>query len=475
MRAAIYARISDDPEGREAGVTRQVEDCEGLIAMNGWGMSPYQPFIDNDISASTLSKKRRPKYEDLIELVRQGEIDAIVYYTNGRLTRRPREYEDLIELHLQTGVTYASVKSVDADLSTADGRMIARVLAAQDAAEAERISERVRRANVQRRAQGKPEPSSRAFGFEKGGERLVSEEAELIREAAHRVADEGWSLGDVQKDWNKRGVKTVRGAQWSRTTVSRALTSPRTAGLLSLKGEVVGPGEFDGIITPELRKRVMAQLDTKRGSSRVTFKQRKNVLSGFLVCGKCGKPMHVNALLNEDGTWRKDSYVVCSRSQQGCGNVKRNLLHVNGYIDGIVRNRIEMFEPMGDIETGGDEMEAQIAELNRRLEEVNEDIADLQVAFNSREIRFKDYNSALATLRTSQELIEKSIAETGKRAKTEPDIDLLAAWEDGSVEERRAVLEWVIDHIKIHPVGRGMSSRALIESLPTSCEVVFRS
>jgi DNA invertase Pin-like site-specific DNA recombinase len=470
----VYARISDDTEGRAAGVSRQVEDSLALASRSGWGLSPYEPFVDNDISASTRSKARRPAFERLIELIEAGEIDGIVFYSNSRLTRRPREFEDIIELVERTGLQLNSVVSGQADLSTADGRQVARMLAAADAAEAERTSERVARAFVQRREEGKPNPSSRAFGFEKGGMVVHPGEAELIREAARRIGDEGWSLGQVVADWNRRAVPTVRGAGgWTRTTLSRALTNPRTAGMVAHGGAVLGRGSFDAIITQDQQEKVKIALVGKRNGSTVTYSQRKNVLAGFLVCGKCGKPMKVNALLNGDGSYRKDSYIVCSRSQHGCGNVKRNLLHVEEHIDSIIRARIELNVPIGDAEVE-DAVATQVAELQANLAEVEEDIAELQAEFKTNpRLRLKDYNATLAMLRDRQEAIESALGNVETGRQVDPEFDLLAAWEDGSVEERRAVLEWAVDHIKLHPIGRvgPVKARALVA---TATEVVPR-
>ena len=66
--------------------------------------------------------------------------EVLVCYSTSRLTRRPMDYERLIRLVLDTHVQIATVVSGAVNLSTADGRAIARVLAATDAAEAERTS-----------------------------------------------------------------------------------------------------------------------------------------------------------------------------------------------------------------------------------------------------------------------------------------------------------------------------------------------
>lgn len=471
---AIYARISDDPEGREAGVTRQIEDATAKALANGWGLSPRPPFVDNDISASTLSKAKRPAFELMLSLIEQGEIDAVVVYTNGRLTRRPMENEALIQLHERTGVQFDSVRSGRSDLSTADGRMIARMLAAQDAAEAERISERVKRAFVQRREQGKPNPSSRAFGFEKGGMVVREEEAALLREAARRIIDDGWSLGQVVTDWNERGIPTVRGAgRWHRITVSRALLNPRTAGMVSQGGEVLRRGAFDAILTAEEQKQIKKALEGNRNGNTVSYKQRKHVLAGFLVCGRCDRPMKINGLLDERGEYRKDSFVWCAPSQYGCGKVKRNLRHLTEYVDSIVKVAIEGEEPTGEADLT-DEMAAKADELRERLAEIDDDIADLKRQFNAGQVRLRDYSPDLAALRNLQEVTEQALRNLSVATEVDPDLDLLEGWVKGTVDEQRLVLERFVDHIKLHPIGKVGPKRAH-EMIPATTEIVPRT
>jgi site-specific DNA recombinase len=141
--AGIYLRISDDREGRELGVTRQREDCTALAER--LGASIYDVYNDNDRGASRYSKKPRKDYERLLADARAGKLNMIIAYTTGRLTRRPREHEDQIDLAQDFGVQFAYVRSPSFDLNTAAGRRIARTLAASDAGEPDDISERVER------------------------------------------------------------------------------------------------------------------------------------------------------------------------------------------------------------------------------------------------------------------------------------------------------------------------------------------
>ena len=137
LRAVIYSRISHDPQDKQLGVERQEQDCVRLISSRGWELA-FPPFRENDTSASTRSAAKRPVYERMLAQLQAGMADVLVCYSTSRLTRRPLDYERLIRLTQDKGVRIATVASGAVDLSTADGRVIARVLAAMDAAEAER-------------------------------------------------------------------------------------------------------------------------------------------------------------------------------------------------------------------------------------------------------------------------------------------------------------------------------------------------
>ena len=62
IRAAIYARISYDPDARAVGVDRQREDCLDLAASRGWTV--VAEYIDNNVSASKSRGKPAPSTSD---------------------------------------------------------------------------------------------------------------------------------------------------------------------------------------------------------------------------------------------------------------------------------------------------------------------------------------------------------------------------------------------------------------------------
>src|SRR5688572_30028619 len=86
LRAAIYARISLDRDGKKLGVARQLDDCRKLASDRGWEIAGE--YVDNDVSATR--SRRRPEYEQMLDEVEAGRVDAIVAWDLDRLTRKPR-------------------------------------------------------------------------------------------------------------------------------------------------------------------------------------------------------------------------------------------------------------------------------------------------------------------------------------------------------------------------------------------------
>lgn len=286
-RAFKYLRISDDPEGLEAGVTRQDEDTDKLA--DRLGVEVIDTFIDNDVGASTLSKKPREDYNRMMEAAQAGECDVILAYSNSRLTRRPSEWEDLLQLYTTRGVEIHTVVSGSANFATADGRATARTIAAWDAAEAERISERVKRAILQKAEQGKPHGGSRAYGWEADRVTPVPNEQLIIRELAMRVIA-GESIHHLARDLNARDVPTVSGRPWTRAAIRYMLRSPRMIGV-RVHGKIEYPAAWPAALDELTWRHARSVLDNRVKGANA----RVSLLAGLAVCGECGAKMRMKS------------------------------------------------------------------------------------------------------------------------------------------------------------------------------------
>lgn len=152
-QSGLYLRISQDRVGAGLGVERQQEDCRELARR--LELDVAEVYVDNDVSA--YSGKRRPAYEQLLHDILDGTIDAVIAWHTDRLHRSPpTELERYIEVCDKRSVPTYTVRAGGAlDLSSAAGRMQARISGAVARHESEQKGERVRRAKQQAQLAGK--------------------------------------------------------------------------------------------------------------------------------------------------------------------------------------------------------------------------------------------------------------------------------------------------------------------------------
>lgn len=217
-RAAIYCRISLDRRGEGYGVERQERACRELAAQRGWTVG--EVYIDNDISAH--SGKPRPEWERLLSDIAAGRVDGLIAWHLDRILRRVIELERVVtvlEASPIKNLQVAFVKSVDVDLTTASGRMMARILATVAAHESEQKGERVRAARQQEAEAGKAH-GRLGYGFRED-RTIHPEEAKIVKEIAARVVS-GETLYSIATDLNARGVPTPGSDRWVQRSVTKA-------------------------------------------------------------------------------------------------------------------------------------------------------------------------------------------------------------------------------------------------------------
>ena len=85
MRAAVYARVSTERQGRDQTIDSQLEALRGWAAAHGHELKREHVFIDEGYSGSRLD---RPALDRLRDAAREGEFDVVAVYSPDRLARR---------------------------------------------------------------------------------------------------------------------------------------------------------------------------------------------------------------------------------------------------------------------------------------------------------------------------------------------------------------------------------------------------
>jgi site-specific DNA recombinase len=149
------------------------------------------------------------------------------------------------------------------DLGTDSGRLAARILVAVAKAEQERKSERQKLANEAAAIAGKRRLGTpRPFGYCDDHVTPHPKEGPAVA-AACRVLLGGGTLSGVMREWTAAGLTPAQSqtGRWSRQSIRTILLNPRVAGLSAYRGQIVGTGQWQPLVSEETWRAVSAILE----------------------------------------------------------------------------------------------------------------------------------------------------------------------------------------------------------------------
>lgn len=291
-RAIIYTRVSSDQTGLGRSVSEQETECRALCEREGWAVA--EVLSDNDIGASRYSRGERSAYGLLADVLQPA--DVLVTWEASRTTRDLEAYVALRNLCAERGVLW-SYSGRTYDLNSGGDRFLTGLDALLSEQEAERTRERVMRSVRARAASGRPH-SRPPFGYKRDidpesgrsrGWKVDPGAAATVREIFRRFLA-GHTLRSIYRDLAARGVYAGtyggRPVQWDARLVKQILTRASYAGLRIHRGEIVGQGSWEPIVSESDYLRVGAIFsdpDRPLGSGSDPV----HLLTGIAVCGVC--------------------------------------------------------------------------------------------------------------------------------------------------------------------------------------------
>jgi DNA invertase Pin-like site-specific DNA recombinase len=168
---------------------------------------------------------QRPGLRQALELIVDGEVEALVVAKLDRLSRSIVHTGQLLDWFKDAKATFVAL-DLGVDTSTAGGELVANVLASVAQWEAKATGERTKAALAVKRARG-----------ESIGPPVV---AVKVQQRIKRQRRRGWSQQRIADALNADGVPTSRGgSEWRPSSVGTALgyrrsSRPRPAGLPTL-------------------------------------------------------------------------------------------------------------------------------------------------------------------------------------------------------------------------------------------------
>lgn len=365
-----------------------VPSCEAQIAeCSVWAdehnFAVRGVFKDN-LTASRFSAKDRPDFLRMMNLLREGEAEAVLVTEQSRLDRQIWNILELIELARVTPFKMI-VKVRDdetLDLSTESG--INRVIdqANRDRHESELISQRVRARKKVHATDGRFDGGPRPFGYEKDGLTVRESEAAIIRDCAVRILA-GSSMNSLTRELNHRGIPTASGGRWQRSTLHVIFRNKRIIGVRVHDG-IEYEAQWPAILSRADWEKIQLILDARH--TRKTRTVRSYLLTGLVVCGSCGASM-VGSGHNVGGALQRRYYCVpedSSGQARGCGKVSRMADPLESLVSNAVLYRLDsegLAQAFGQA-TQDDDMQAALAEYQETKSSLGVLLADYYVERN---------------------------------------------------------------------------------------------
>ncbi|MCQ1577284.1 recombinase family protein [Streptomyces parvus] len=483
LRYLACLRLSADSDG-----STSIEWQRGVIRHHV--SSPHLSGVlvgeaeDTDVSGS-ISPFKRPRLGKWLTK-RADEFDVIIAAKMDRLTRRSMHFNQLLEWAQENGKFIVCVEE-GFDLSTPQGKMMARMTAVFAEAEWDTMQARVL-SGVQSRLEnrswltGAP-PTGYRIKVVEGGRRKVLEIDQdfhpYVEEIFSRVR-EGQSTHRIARDFNGRGVLTwgdhlrqlkgeeVKGTQWQSTIINRFIRSSWVPGIYAYKGEAVLDDQGEPVILPEkplasmgewteLIDRIKPTPKPVRAESRTGS---KSLLAGIARCGNCGAP--VSSLLNSGHT-RKDGERIPGHRYYRCSNkfkggdcaiglyVRADLLDT--WVDQQIQASVgtwEMYERAGT----GPSQARELQSARARLEKLEADFLTGEYDGEGQEESYRRMHKGLSAkvallVRQEEERVNPPLKATGKKYGE--------VWESKDQEGRREFLR--AHGVKVWAWDKGQDER----------------
>jgi DNA invertase Pin-like site-specific DNA recombinase/archaellum component FlaC len=493
-RAIISVRVSTKEQQEKGfGWDNQIRKLPELVLVQDWEIAKRPdgtPGIYDEGFASTtaaagddLSLESRPVMQALLAELVVVQPTYLVCREVDRLHRDTLEWELLQHQLVRAGVE-AIVQWPDLQgapmitrLSESKDRAFASIQAVFASLQKADMRTKLGAGRREREDQGLPNGGQAPYGYRRDvpkGPFVVDEAQVVVYGEMIDWAIEGLGAKSIATRLNRRGVATMGGAAvWAPTTVKGILNSQAQLGMVRVRRDGVRSWEpakdQPAIISRERWEQAQAVIGSRK---KYDDNRRRHVLAGLLKCSACGRPLrfHVKRVKNKNGTVYRYPFYMCNTYGQKCTGgytigERVALKEIAKQINERLEVTTDWTPPPSDDAIG--EVEERIGELESELERAREKVKRAYTAYVDASDDLASI--ALEELHRRQETCKALETKVGKerkryaKAMTAPsqeiDIEKLRAvlerWETlPDDNDRRMVLEAVIDHALVLPSGR---------------------
>lgn len=438
VRVALYMRVSTEEQALH-GSSMQAQEEALLKYAEYHNMKIVHIFRDEGNSARKPALER-PVMLDLLECVKRGEIDQILFIKLDRWFRNVREYhkvQEILEKHNVSWIATNEIYRTD----DSNGRLMVNTALSVAEAESDRTSERIRFVFNSKIMRKEVVINDRCapFGYKvakiNGVRKLIKDEdrREMVEDFFKRALTS--SIRKAAAEANEKYGLNRAYSQWHRMTKNPIFT-----------GTYKGVEDF---CEPYITKEEFAELTRTDKIIRKTKNNRVYLFTGLMKCPGCGRNMsakYVTSLANGN----EYSYYRCyNKVVRACTTPTISEKKVETFLLENVRQEMEAYIIQAEVK----QAEPKVKKKKDEVAKLKEKLRRLNVAYQAGNMEDDEYLSKAAALKASLVAAENAKTDADEVLDIEAmkeflNTDFEGIYDSLTKEEKRRMWRSIIEEIK---------------------------
>lgn len=461
--AGLYMRVSTEDQAREGfSLPEQKERLEAFCKLNNYEIGDY--YTDEGISAK--KGNHRPEFERLMNDIKTKKINTLLALKQDRITRSIYDWEDLLQF-LDENNAYLSVVYDDINTTTANGKMVARIMMSVSQGEIERTSERTKIGLAGAIKQGHI-PSVAPLGYKRDNKRLVPDPS--TKDVVIRIYDlyqNGLSHAKIASLLNKE--KVLGKTNWKDSTIFHIIQNEVYKGDFVHGKRTKHPTYYPNVVEPIITKEIWEECQfQKKNNSRAFKRTLTYIFLQKLRCPKCGR------ILGGKAT-RKKGHEYFYYSCYDCNlTIKEN--GIDEYFEQFAEELVEydsivnqFFVPMiiRNFDEPREEIEREIERQNTKLERLKNAYLDGAFKLDEYKTRSKVIEETIDKLKDKiikaekteiysyspkDILLSRDVAFLNKGVYRDKYEDEYVPWNKKTREEKASLIMRYVDSIELEQI-----------------------
>ena len=459
--AGLYIRVSTEDQAREGfSLPEQEKRLRTMCEYKGYEI--YKVYEERGISAKTGN--HRPKFEELLQDIRDKKVNTIVVLKLDRLTRSVADWEKILTF-LEENDAYLDCANDDINTTNANGKMISRILTSVSQQEIERTSERTKIGLAGAIKVGHI-PHKAPLGYKHEDKKLVIDYA--TKDVVIRIFNmyhDGLSYKKISNILNEEQI--LGKTNWRDSTIVNLIENPIYKGDFIHGKRTKKPTYYKDVVEPLVSKEYWEECQVQQKKNSRSYKRIENYLFlQKLKCPKCKRILGGKATTKKNGNVYYYYYCNDCKINFKEGEIESQL---DQYMDSIVEYDSivnQYFLPMikQKIENPKEELQKELKTQKSKFDRIRE-------AYINEVFTLKEYNEERKKVEDIINELEDKLSETEvcEKLKFTPndilvkrDIDFINSvkypekykdrnkfWNDYTREEKADLIMKYIDEIEL--------------------------